>query len=647
MIEEGSENLFFYGPARIFIVTVISIVILLSSSGYAGSPERKDKVTSRDLIVGEILLRREGARGALNYYNSLLPLTRRDERMGFVYYRVAKINYARGEYQKAFENVRKGIPLLQGKYLLYSAMFLRMKILNELGWFREARQVAQYLLDNRYVGSSRASLYLAKGVADIWLKDAGSAAKDFEDAYLLTGVDGRPELFADVSARLSALLRGVRSPYTFRDALLSLKTLKFRSFISYLGAKHYLEEKMYGFAGYFLMKYRSNSLISGESFDGGELEETFKSKRMEFPLLSVYLPFEGPIGDLGFAALTGLELAAKEASTRKKVDVAPYFLDVHDTEGDTALLARELGEGNIRNRVLAVVGPLTGEEKRLIYPGKEDPPLFFLGQEKGGKHFGLFNFGLKPSDEAEKLLGYAFASGIRKVLLLYPDNGYGRAYRDTVTGASMTYGVKIEESVGYSPEIKDFTSLIRKVSGKKIFEEFSGLKERDVSMPVNFDGIFILDFPDRGFLLHSQMVYYNVKVATFVPSSWGVPDFLRDRSKDLRDIHVALDFNYLSSSGKVKSFLNAYRRMFGVLPDRFAGYGYDLGTLVGSFEVNRSEEDIFEEEPGLQFRLELSGERRFEGVTGGYAFYDGEIYKKVSIVRVDGGRITEVRNPVY
>jgi len=63
--------------------------------------------------------------------------------------------------------------------------------------------------------------------------------------------------------------------------------------------------------------------------------------------------------------------------------------------------------------------------------------------------------------------------------------------------------------------------------------------------------------------------------------------------------------------------------------------------------VNRSEEDIFEEGPGLQFRQELSGERRFEGVTGGYAFYDGEIYKTMSIVRVDDGRITEVRNPVY
>ncbi len=627
----------------LLIVFLATCVLLsLSTRGEAG-PE-KQGISQRDLIVGEILMRREGARVALDYYTSLLEVPRKDERKGFVYYRVAKIYYAFGQYQKAYENIQKSVSLLNEKYLFYSALFLRMKIYSGLEWFREARQIARFLLEEEFVGASPEDLYLFMGNADVSLHDPLEAVVDFEKAYLYGSFERREEIFSDAAEKIASLFEDVANPFVFIDALSSTDTIRFQKYLSFLGARRCAEEKMYGFAGYFLERYTRISKFGGE---GRSAEPSLPSLTWEGEgnrLVSVYLPLDGPYRRFSFEVLAGLELFLR--TKRKDAEEVPLSLHVHNTFANTPLLASDLRGDEVDRNALAIVGPLTGEEARLIRPREGTPPLFYLGQKQFGVREGITSFGISPDNEVIKLLSFAFASGIRKISLFYPENGYGRAYEKAVRREAGLFAISVVSKVGYAPDTKDFTPLIRDMSGKENFARFKESKERDVKMPVDFEGIFILDVPERGFLLQSQLIYYNVKVPTFVPSSWSERSFIEERRRDLRMVYTVSDFNPFPTSRSGRQFVNRYHSFYGRWPDRFAGYGYDLGDLIERLREKLPLLDTEGEEPGLLMSRALNREEKGRGVTGEFEFFRGNVYRKLSIIRINDGRITNVTEPI-
>ena len=143
------------------------------------------RVSAADLIRGENIIRRQGARSALRFYESLTKLPVDDERKGFVYYRMAKIYYAFADYQRAYEAVEKSLPMLKARYNLYSAMHLRMKLFVEMGWYREAKQVAEFLTDSQFVGFDEMEMYVFMADTDVRLENPVDASVEFEKAFVL------------------------------------------------------------------------------------------------------------------------------------------------------------------------------------------------------------------------------------------------------------------------------------------------------------------------------------------------------------------------------------------------------------------------------------------------------------------------------
>jgi ABC-type branched-subunit amino acid transport system substrate-binding protein len=522
-----------------------------------GEPEheiQKVRISAIDLIKGENLIRRVGARKALRFFESLAKFPVDDERKGFVYFRIAKIRYAIGDYQRSYESVEKAIPILKARYNLYSAMFLRMKIFAEMGWYREAKQVAGFLADSGFVGFDEREMYLFMADADVRIENPVEASVEFEKAFVLGDYESRVEIYRHATDQITALFDGISNPFIFRNALESTNTLHFRTLISYLASRRCLEEKRYGFTRYFLKKFFDISDFTGDEERGVEIEERLAEERYGKPVIAVYLPFTGPYTDFSFMVLSGLEMVLLKNSSQGGFSENPFFIEVHDTYGDASMLARHLEEGRLSRDVLAIVGPLSGREGYFLENGEGFPPIFYLGQKYLDRGRGLINFGLKPSQEAMKLVNFAFSSGVFKAAVLYPENGYGRAYRTEVLKAAGMQGIDIVVDKSYPPETEDFVWLIKDIVREKNFEEYGRVEEKDVSMPVDFDGVFILDVPERGIFLHAQMVYYNVKVPYFAFSSWVNATFLKEVKGDLKDLYTITDYYPFSASQGIQEF---------------------------------------------------------------------------------------------
>ncbi len=609
---------------------------------------QKVRVSAIDLIKGENIIRRAGGRRALEFYEALSGLPVDDERKGYVYFRIAKITYAFGDYQRSFEVIEKAIPLLKARYNLYSAMFLRMKIFAEMGWYREAKQVAGFLGDSGFVDFDEREMYLFMANADARLENPVEASVSFEKAFVLSDYERREEIYAQASNTISSLFAATANPFVFKTALESTNTLHFRTLISYLAARRCMEEKLYGFTRYFLDKFADISDFTGEKEQGDEIEMALARESYGKPVIAVYLPFTGPYSDFSFTVLAGLEMVLMKTTSRSGFPENSFFIEVHDTYGNASMLARHLEEGRVGRKVLAVVGPLSSREGYFFEEGDGFPPIFYLGQKYLDRGRGFINFGLKPSQEAMKLVNFAFSSGVFRAAILYPENGYGRAYRAEVIRAAEMQGVDIVVDRSYPPETEDFVWLIKDIVRESNFEEYARVEERDVSMPAPFDGVFILDVPGRGVFLHAQMVYYNIKVPYFSFSSWVNVNFLKEEMGDLKGLYCVTDFNPFSPTRDVADFVRDFEEHYGEVPDRFAGYGYDLGVMFDSYIRRVSILGL--DFTALRERLtrELYGTRKFVGVTGKIEFSDtGRSIRSLTVLRADRGKVAEMAVPVY
>jgi len=88
---------------------------------------------------------------ALSRFLDLAYTSPDDERKGFIWWRVGELLLVRGELDKALEAADKAVLLSRAPYLSLSAIDLKLRIYQRMKWNNEARQMAAYLLDRKFV----------------------------------------------------------------------------------------------------------------------------------------------------------------------------------------------------------------------------------------------------------------------------------------------------------------------------------------------------------------------------------------------------------------------------------------------------------------------------------------------------------------
>ncbi|MGE5283462.1 MAG: ABC transporter substrate-binding protein [Actinomycetota bacterium] len=576
---------------------------------------------------------------ALSRFLSLAYAAPDDERIGFIWWRVGELLLARGDLDKALEAADKAVLLSRAPFFSLSAIDLKLRIYQRMKWNNEARQMAAYLLDRKFVGSDPSALLTLMARVDAGAGKLGGALALYRRA-VAAATD--PQASRQLMAERETLIDGVADIPALRGAAEEEEDPEVRGHL-YFAMGNAATRK--GFLGMAAYAYERSARTEGR-WSQEAAERLFRAEKIitARPRIVGLVPLSGKLSGIGYAVLAGAEVALGTLQGSERNGLTPVIRWV-DTAGQPETARREFVAAAADRMVLGILGPVTGEEGRSVSVAftQKSPPTLYLGQKPILEKPFLYGFGLSPAQEARALFAYLSRAGISDLLLFHPANGYGEGFAAAAAAAAREAGVRIAKTVPYSPEVQDFTETIRRAVGNATFQRQSRSKEKGKGMKLPLGGIIIADRWDRVFLLASQLRYYNVYLPLAGFSGWNNAELLRKAVGSVSGAVFPVDYSDAIPGSQGDRFRKAFQEAMRVSPTRFEAMGYDGALFLSeAFALDggsgRPLADVMRERiPRL---------KNFPGVTGTFQFTPaGDLRRKVPLLQVELGNFVPVTAP--
>lgn len=560
-----------------------------------------------------------------------------DERKGYVWMRVGELLLERGEFDKALEAADKAVLFSRARYLVLSAMDLKLRIYEKMDWENEARQVAGYLIEQKFVHANVPALFALMARADAragriasalaLYRRAVAAAADPEEAI---SYSTQREFVIERAADISPLLAAARVE---EDG-------EVRAHLFLALGKAAARKGFHGMAKFsFERAVETPGRWSREAAEHLYRVVKIASAR---PKIVGLVPLSGKLSDIGFSVLAGAEIALSPGRWTDGQGGGSPVIHWVDTAGDPDRARAEFSAWSSDRTVIGFLGPVTGEEGRAVSAafGPRSPPVLYMGQKAiAGRPF-LYGFGLSPVEEARAVLALLAREQAVDLLLLYPENGYGKGFAEAVEKVSAESGVRIARAVSYAPEVRDFTDVIRNAVGAAKFQRRPRTKEKGKGMKLPLDGIVIADRWDRVFLLASQLHYYNVYLPLAGFSGWYNEELPRKAGSAVAGAVISVDYSDAIPGSQGDRFRKEFQEAMHSAPTRFEAMGYDGAQLLAE---SWSAEGGAGKSAGEAMRERIPRLKNYAGVTGAFSFDPaGNMRRKVSLLRVDLGNFVPV-----
>lgn len=564
-----------------------------------------------------------------------------DERKGFVWMRVAELLLAKQELKQALEAVDKAIVLSRARYIALASMDLKYRIYQKLGWEAEARQIASYLLEQGYVNADAQGLLSAMAHADAQAGKIPLALSEYRQAIAASEASD-PVTVLRLRRERDSLIQGLTDIFSLHEAAGAEEDGGVQSLLYLRLGRVALRS---GFTGMAVFALEMASRGGGSTGEDAALELSWVRRMLRYrPKIVGLVPLTGKYADIGFALLSGAEVAIRHSRGREAEILAPVLVWT-DTGGQPERARSGFQDAAGDESVVGVIGPLTGEEGQSVSAvfDAESPPALYLGQKSIPRKPFFYSFGLTPRQEAGAVLSYLAKSGLDDLILFYPENGYGRGYADAAISSAWEARVRVTKKVSYSPDTSDFSDVIRQAVGNAAFSrEFSGKKGEGIVLPQK--AIVIADRWERVFLLASQLRFYNVYLPLAGFSGWNDAELLKKAGEAVRGSVFSVEYSDVLTGFPGESFRKEYREAMERAPSRFAATGYDAAMFLAESFRLVGEGDS--RPAGVLTRERIPLLKTFRGVTGTFQFGpEGDMVRKVFLLSVELGNFVPVPDP--
>jgi ABC-type branched-subunit amino acid transport system substrate-binding protein len=299
---------------------------------------------------------------------------------------------------------------------------------------------------------------------------------------------------------------------------------------------------------------------------------------------------------------------------------------------------------------VAAIGPITTREEEALVPVLEklQVPVIRPAASRAGfteKSIWIFRDALTIDSQAQAAAQYALNLKLRKFVIMYPDEPYGRDLSHLFS-RDLERKTEILATIAYPPETKDFGPYIRKIieidlrsrripipdddaERKKLFLEYTP----------SFDALYLPGYAERVGLLVPQLAFYNIIGKTMIGSdNWHSPDLI-ERAGRHADGAVFVDgFFPESTNAAIKSFVDAYRSAYQEEPDILSAQAYDAAMMVFSLLKQRRDTP-------LAIRDGLLALKDYPGITGSTTFQgSNEAQKNLYLIKVEDGNFVLINN---
>jgi outer membrane PBP1 activator LpoA protein len=217
----------------------------------------------------------------------------------------------------------------------------------------------------------------------------------------------------------------------------------------------------------------------------------------------------------------------------------------------------------------------------------------------------LYQFGLKPEDEAEQVADYALQHGLYHAVTLTPDNNVGERLKQAFTQRFESLGGRVVESAHYPASKNDYSnaiksllnlsgseqrhSILTQITGEQ--SEFIPRRRQDVDM------VFMSGNPRQARLIKPQLKFHHAKDLPVYATS-GISSSISDPDAD-RDLDEILfvDTPWALDHGNNQDF-QAVRALWPQASERYAKFfamGLDAYRLIPRLRHLMLNPDQFED----------------------------------------------------
>ena len=345
-------------------------------------------------------------------------------------------------------------------------------------------------------------------------------------------------------------------------------------------------------------------------FDIGDTEITDYPRR-----LALLLPLSGSNAAVGNAIQNGFFGAYFPAITTLDDEQEVRIYDTGAAGGVARAYARAVEEG-----AEFVVGPLARNDViELAGIGLLPVPVLtlnFLPDEVVAPP-GMFQFALSPEDEAAAAASRAIADGLRRAVILYPNNDWGRRVASSFAGQFEAGGGTLLEHRSYQPSSQDFSIEIESLMAltesiqrfRRLRANIGGAIQFEPRRRQDVDTVFLAADANAGRLIKSQLKFhYSGDLPVYSTSFIYAMD--GKSNTDLNGIMFADTPWIVSPMPWIADYPQRYAEFWPKEKSlgRLHAMGYDAYQLVMALAAGRGLS--MEEFAGASGRLYLTSDRK-------------------------------------
>ncbi len=332
------------------------------------------------------------------------------------------------------------------------------------------------------------------------------------------------------------------------------------------------------------------------------------------------LPLSGPYAPFGARAMDGIQLAFHDI---QQIQAGlPLRLMVKDTASDPQEAASAM-TALAEARVAAVIGPIASAESAAEAAQEARIPIMLLSQREGLTDLGdyVFRYFITSRMQADALAAFATQTlGMQRFAILYPEEQYGRSFRDYFWEAVYRQGGRVVALEAYDPQQTDFAAAIKKLVGSHYpipddlkaqrkgldllgpLEAIPGYTppepdeeapetvrtrrkedpEKEILKPVvDFEAVFIPDAPQMLGLVIPQLAYYDIVNTTLLGTNlWFSTKLLDAAGEYVQGAILTAGFFPESQSPAVKRFVLRFEAVYGRRPGFIEAIAYDAAWVM-------------------------------------------------------------------
>lgn len=368
---------------------------------------------------------------------------------------------------------------------------------------------------------------------------------------------------------------------------------------------------------------------------------------------AILLPLSGERASLGEAMLQAAQLALFDVADEE------FDLIVRDTQG-SAEEAEAAAQSALDAGADLILGPIFSASVDAVSPlaRERDVPVLAFSNNRAVAGEGTFVLGLLPSQQVERILGYAASQGHSDFAVLAPDNAFGELVIETAEETVERIAGTQARTATYDPRSSDISDTVRSLArydqrqqalenrrrelrndnGARAQRELRRLRNADVFGPPPFDAVLI---PVGGSALQGiapLLPFYDVdpeEVQFLGTAEWN------DRSLGREPALVGGWFPAPPPEAW-RAFSERYRETFSATPPHLAALAYDATALAALL----ARQEMAEEDGNSPYTLERLTQRDgFSGVGGIFRLNpDGTAERRYAILEIERNALQQ-RDP--